>query len=156
MRFSSFHIALFVGVLIAAHFAPALKAVTSCCDERVCSIQEAGLLMQTSPAVTPPERDDLCCDFPAAEETHSADRGCDTKGQQDPHDRAPRDSDTPGDPCDGDCRCTLCRITMHHPIQVSTAPSIRLAAEEVAELAWADQLICSRDQRFDLLRPPQF
>jgi len=36
------------------------------------------------------------------------------------------------------------------------SPPFRLGTLEVAQLACLDHLICSRDQRFDLLRPPQF
>ncbi len=156
MRLLPFHAVLFIGILVAAHLAPALKVMTSCCDDRVCGSQEASVLLVVPAEGQFRESDDGCCDHNAAADTGRSDRSCESGDQQAPLDDAPRDSETPDAPCDGDCRCTLCRVAMHHPIQVSNGPTVRLEAEESSAFTGNDQLIRSRDQRFDLLRPPQF
>jgi len=130
---------LMVMVLLASHLVPLVHAATSCCD----GSHQYPAVIAVEPA--PPACGEVCC----GSQTESAA----TNAGEAPADDKGRPSGS--EPCDGDCACTLCRAASTNSIVLRHALSW-FGQSDITHAQVSDHgRFNSRDQRFDLLRPPQ-
>lgn len=141
MRISPAKLTLLIAILIVSHVVPALHAVTSCCAQTAVPSTSVAISADASQ-----ENVDRCCSNDSVEHPLS-DRPCDDQDLPSP--------EQPELPCDGDCACTLCRAAAPNPIQIPQDRGFCAARAGGERLIVDRSRFLSRDQRFDLLRPPQ-
>lgn len=149
MAMRTLHYLLVCAIASAAVLGPAARASLSCCGGTV-----GDSVCGSAAVITESVRDcsgvTSCCEsvlpnqIPSIPDSPCSDSTDDDGPSQSEH-----------VPCDDDCECSICGAISAFTNAVAPGGTMGLFAPTKATVTHRDQRLSARDQRFDLLRPPQ-